>query len=282
MSNSITIKAALFGAAVILAGCADAGRVATEPVRGLAGASDASALADQQTLKTRDDVQIVRGTGDITGVVAQYRNLFKPGQPPNPNVAGVQDLDGRREINWDGVPAQFTNNAALPGNFFNTTSPRGVVFTTPGSGFRITNQGYFEVNPAFAGEFNTFSPFKLFVASGSTVIDVQFFVAGTNTPAVTTGFGSVFADVGRAHSTTIEFFDAAGNSLLKIAAPRRSDDKGLSFAGAKFASAIVARVRIVAGDTPIDGGFADNVKGAGQKHDLVATDDFIYGEPRSF
>lgn len=281
MSNSITIKAALFGATIILAGCADAGRVATEPVRGLAGADGTSVQADQQTLKTRDDVQIVSGTGDITGVVAEYRNLYKPGLP-NPNVAGVQDLAGRREINWDGVPSQFTNNAAFPGNFFNVTSFRGAVFTTPGSGFRITNQGYNEVSTNFGTEFNTFSPLKLFVASGSTIIDVQFFVAGTNTPAVTTGFGSVFADVGRAHSTTIEFFDAAGNSLLKIAAPRRSDEKGLSFAGAKFASAIVARVRIVAGDTPIDGGFADNVKGAGQKHDLVATDDFIYGEPRPF
>lgn len=277
MSNSITLKAALLGAATILAACADAGRVATEPERGLA-ANGASVQADEQTLKTRDDVQIVSGTGDITGVVAQYRALYKG---LNANVAGVQDTAGRREINWDGVPAQFTNNAAFPGNFFNVNSPRGVVFTTPGSGFRITNQSYFEVNPDFAGEFSTFSPPKLFVASGSTIIDVLFFEAGSNKPATTTGFGSVFADVGRAHSTTIEFFDAAGNSLLKIAAPRRSDDKGLSFVGARFKSAIVARVRIVAGDTPIDGGFADNVKGAGKKHDLVATDDFIYGEPRA-
>jgi hypothetical protein len=172
-----------------------------------------------------------------------------------------------------------TNTDAFPGNFFNVNSPRGVVFTTDGSGLRVSNNGYTDVNPNYVGEFNTFSPPKLFVAVGSTTIDVQFFVAGTNKPAVVTGFGSVFADVGRAHSTTIEYFDAAGNSLLKVAAPRRSDDKGLSFLGAKFTTAIVARVRIVAGDTPIGADNNDNVKGAGQKHDIVATDDFLYGEP---
>ena len=141
--------------------------------------------------------------------------------------------NGRREINWDAA-AVPTNNDAFPGNFFNVNSPRGVVFTTDGSGFRVSNNGYTDVNPNYAGEFNTFSPTKLFVAVGSTTIDVQFFVAGSNKPAVVTGFGSVFEDVGRAHSTTIEYFDAAGNSLLKVAAPRGSDDKGLSFLGAMF------------------------------------------------
>jgi hypothetical protein len=86
--------------------------------------------------------------------------------------------------------------------------------------------------------------------------------------------------VGRANSTTIEYFDAAGKRLLKVAAPRRRDEKGLSFVGAVFESRIVARVRITAGDTPIDATAQDNVKGAGKKHDIVATDDFIYGEPR--
>jgi hypothetical protein len=39
--------------------------------------------------------------------------------------------------------------------------------------------------------------------------------------------------------------------LLTVAAPRRSDDKGLSFVGAVFESRIVARVRVISGDTPI-------------------------------
>jgi len=238
---------------------------------------DSTAQFDKN-VKERNDVQIVSGTGDILPAVQQFRDLFGVGTPPNPNTAG--DLgSGRREINWDGVPAMFTNNDAFPGNFFNTTSPRGAVFTTDGFGFRISNQGYTELNPAYAGEFNTFSPFKLFIARGSTVINVQFFVAGTQTPAVVDGFGSVFEDVGRAHSTTIQYFDVDGNELLNIAAPRRSDVRGLSFLGAKFRSPVVASVRITAGDTPLSESTFDNVKGAGKKFDLVATDDFIYGEP---
>ena len=136
------------------------------------------------------------------------------------------------------------------------------------------------MNAHYAGEFNAFSPKKLFVANGSTIIDVRFFVAGTNTPGLVTGFGSVFEDVGRANSTTIEYFDAAGNRLAKIAAPRRSDANGQSFAGAVFDSQIVASVRITVGDTPIGENTFDNVKGAGKKRDIVTTDDFIYGEPR--
>jgi len=270
------IAAVLLGVAVTLAGC-DNSHVVTGPAR-LNTTATGAAQSDLEALEDRDDVKIVSATGDITAAVKEYRDLLGGGPNPNPNTAGEKP-DGRREINWDGVPAGFTNNDLLPGNFFNTTSPRGVLFTTDGTGFHVTNQGYIEVNPAYAGEFNFFSPFKLFVATGSTIIDVKFVVAGENTPAVVTGFGSVFEDVGRAYSTTIEYFDAAGNSLLKVAAPRASDEKGISFVGAKFDTPIVARVRITAGDTPLGSDAFDNVKGAGKKFDLVATDDFIYGEP---
>jgi hypothetical protein len=136
------------------------------------------------------------------------------------------------------------------------------------------------VNPTYFREFGFFSPRRLFVARESTVIDVRFFVAGTSTAALVRGFGSVFAGVGLPTSTTIEYFDAAGNQLLKVVVPRRSDDRGLSFAGATFPSPIVARVRITAGDTPIGANAFDDVQGPGEKHDIVAMDDFIYGEPR--
>jgi hypothetical protein len=136
------------------------------------------------------------------------------------------------------------------------------------------------VNPAYAGEFNTFSPPKLLTARGSKVTDVRFVVAGSNTPALVTGFGSVFADVGLTGSTTLEYFDAGGNRLLTVTAPQRSDAAGLSFIGAVFDSAIVARVRITSGNTPIDAAAADNVSAGGDR-DIVVMDDFIYGEPRA-
>jgi hypothetical protein len=270
-------RTALVGAAIIFAGCSDAGRQVTDPVAENAGTLSPAGPSYDRTIKEKHDVRVVKATGDITAAVSDYRGLLGA---LNPNVAGEQP-GGRREINWDGVPAAFTNNDLFPGNFFNVNSPRGVVFTTNGTGFRITSNGFVDVNPDYEGEFNVFSPPKLFVARGSTITDVQFFVAGSTTPALVTGFGSVFADVGRERSTVIEYFDAAGRRLLRLKAPRRSDDKGLSFAGAAFDARIVARVRIISGDTPIDANAEDNVKGRGRKHDIVAMDDFIYGEPRA-
>lgn len=222
------------------------------------------------------NVQVVSATGDITTAVNNYRTVLGA---LNPNVAGEQ-AGGRREINWDGVPAAFTNNDLFPGNFFNVNSPRGVLFTTPGSAFRISDNGYVDVNAAYAGEFNVFSSPKLFTVRGSTVIDIQFVVAGSSTPALVSGFGSVFADVGLESSTTIEYFDAAGNLLASVKAPRRSDAAGLSFVGVTFESRIVARVRITSGNTAIDPTVTDNVSTGGTR-DLVVMDDFIYGEPRA-
>ena len=276
MRHTTILRAMLLGAPVVLGGC-DAGYSSTGPARATVSAAP-SALPDyEKEVEGRHDVRIIRATGDITASVNAYRDLLGA---LNPNVAGEQP-GGRREVNWDAVPAARTNRDDFPGNFFNVNSPRGLLMTTDGTGFRISDNGYVDVNPGYAGEFDTFSPTKLFVAVGSTVTDLAFVVAGSNTPATVTGFGSVFADVGRAHSTTIEYFDAAGKRLLKVAAPRGSDQTGLSFVGAQFESPIVARVRITSGDTPIGANTDDDVKGRGHKRDIVAMDDFIYGEPRA-
>jgi hypothetical protein len=54
------------------------------------------------------------------------------------NGVGGSFTSGRREINWDGVPAGFSDPNNLPGNFFNSNSARGAVFETPGSAFRVS------------------------------------------------------------------------------------------------------------------------------------------------
>ena len=70
---------------------------------------------------------------DIQAAVEDYRNFLGK----NNGVGGSFD-DGRREINWDGVPANFAAPNNLPANFFNANSPRGVILSARGRGFGVS------------------------------------------------------------------------------------------------------------------------------------------------
>ena len=175
-------------------------------------------LAAAQTVRSASGVDIA----SITPARDQFRTDLGGG-----TVAGANGSFGgvRREINWDGVPAGFSAPNALPANFFNVNSPRGVVFSTPGTSFQVsgaaTDAGagqpaaadFGNIDPSYTQTFATFSAQRLFTAIGSTVTDVNFFVPGTSTPALTTGFGAVFSDVDLANTTSIQFFDAGNVSL---------------------------------------------------------------------
>src|SRR6266699_1470037 len=127
----------------------------------------------------------------IQGSVDSYRTALGA---LNPNVAGSFG-SGRREINWDGVPDALSAPNNLPANFFNVNSPRGVIFSTAGTGFQVSgNAGvapvrFDNINPTYSNTFQTFSPQRLFTALGSNILDVNFFVAGTVIPASVSGFG---------------------------------------------------------------------------------------------
>jgi hypothetical protein len=201
----------------------------------------------------------------------------------NPNVAGSFGT-GRREINWDGVGDAVAAPNALPANFFNVNSPRGVVFSTPGTGFQVSANAanptstpieFGNIDPSYPSQFRTFSAQRLFTALGSTVTDVNFFIPATTTPATVSGFGAVFTDVDVFGSTTVEFFDATGRLLTAIVPLASGGAETLSFAGATFDEGpVVARVRITSGSVAPAQGVLDSPTA-----DVVAMDDFIYGEP---
>jgi len=197
----------------------------------------------------------------------------------NPNVAGSVG-SGRREINWDGVPDAFSAPNNLPANFFNVNSPRGVVFSTPGTGFQVsataasgTPVQFGNIDPSYPNFFEPFSPQRLFTALGSTITDVSFFVPGTTSPALTTGFGAVFSDVDLANTSSLQFFDASNSSLGTFFVPGIAGSDTLSFLGVSFPSANISRVRITSGNQVLAAG---NIA-----LDLVVMDDFVYGEPRA-
>ncbi|MGZ4966446.1 MAG: PEP-CTERM sorting domain-containing protein [Chthoniobacterales bacterium] len=196
---------------------------------------------------------------------------------------------GRREINWDGVPSAFAAPNLLAANFFNVNSPRGVVFSTPGTGFAVsgatTDAGagqpaaanFGNIDPSYTATFAPFSAQRLFTAIGSNVVDVTFFVAGSATPALTTGFGAVFSDVDLANTTTIQLFDASNVSLGTFFVPNVAGaSQTFSFLGIQFPSAVVSRVRITSGNIAPAAGATDQ---NGAARDVVVMDDFIYGEP---
>jgi hypothetical protein len=214
---------------------------------------------------------------DIQTAVDDFRDFLGP---LNPNQIGSFQ-DGRREINWDGVPDVFSAPNLLPAGFFNANSPRGAVFFTPGSGFQVSADSdnptgtpilFGNLLPGLFHRFHAFSPQRLFTAVGSNIVETTFFVPGSVTPATTNGFGVVFTDVNRADSTKIEFFDARGHLIFtRNVLPSGPQPGGFSFLGMAFdAGERIYLVRVTSG-----------TRGVGTPaRDVVMMDDFIYAEPQ--
>ncbi len=244
--NSV-FKAAAAVAALLLAPVAGATLVTFEA----AGANPAAITA------TRDAFRLAVGGGAVAGANGSFGGL-------------------RREINWDGVPDARADPNLLPANFFNVNSPRGAVFSTPGTGFLVSaNAGL--ATPTlfgFPGDLQAFSPQRLFTAVGSNITDVTFFVPGTGIAATTSAFGVVFVDV-EDPGTKIEFFDATG-TLLFTRDVLIAGNQGLSFVGALAdAGEKISRVRLISGGNSI---LANGVR-ASETTDMVVMDDFLYAEP---
>ncbi len=210
----------------------------------------------------------------IQGAVDQFRADL--GGVNNGNAVGSLP-SGRREINWDegGAAANATSFDEVMATFNTAPTTRGVVLVTD-FGFRISglpSPEFGEINATYPGIFQTFCAPRLFTPVGGNFTIVSFFVPGTTTPALTSGFGAVFTDVDLANTTTLRFFDFNNNSLGVFSVPTANN--GLSFLGASFGSAIVQSVIITSGNVRL--GRNDQ---NGNTIDVVAMDDFIYGEPQ--
>ena len=217
----------------------------------------------------RSEFRVFTATGDLAATLAEFRAAL--GDPPNGGTPGPLP-SGRREIKWDGAPAD------MPGDFFNTTVKAGAIFSTDGTGFHNSDNDFADINPNYADDFNAFSLPKTFMPVGSASLTTTFRVPGSDTPAATRGFGLVFSDVERVGAASIKLFDAEGRSLGQYNAPVRSDPAGFSFVGVVFESPIVAQVRITSGQRALGADVQDLSDGGNL--DLVVMDDYLYAEPQ--
>ncbi|MCC6849639.1 MAG: hypothetical protein IT294_14140 [Deltaproteobacteria bacterium] len=190
---------------------------------------------------------------------------------------------GRREIDWDAIPDENATPAFLPPDFFNSRSDplaRGIRITSPGNGVQVSADAdnanatpvrFGNFGATYPLNFRTFSAERLFAPIGSTIVDLAFAIPGSpDQPALTRGFGAVFTDV-EGGGSKIELFAENDTSLGDYFVP--TDAAGLSFLGVLFDDPVVKRVRITCGNEPLGPLEVDDL-------DVVALDDFIYGEPQ--
>ncbi len=233
-----------------------------------------------------------QGSGLNAAAIQAIVDQFRADLGGANNGVGGSFATGRREINWDGVPDAFAAPNFLPGNFFNSNSPRGAVFQTvledAGSAFNGfivsataasgTAVRFGDINPTYTSNFITFSSQRLFTPRGAHALLVKFFQPGSTTPAAVKGFGVVFTDVDSstgAGRSIVYAYAPDGSQLAAASAPVFSG--GLSFVGISFnAGERIGHVIIKSGTHALTASNNDGVGGV----DVVAMDDFIYGEPQ--
>ena len=276
--SQITAIVSVLGLSATVA-CGRSSPVSPDAVGAPAAAPTTGAPAEASNASQRAQPSVFTGACDISSALTDFRTALGT---LNPNVVGEQN-GGRREVNWDAVPPAFTNTLNFPGDFFNQNfSPRarGVVFSTDGTGLSVSDDDFSFINAAYDGQFNSFSPVRTFSAIGSNTTRVDLFVAGTSTPARSTGFGVVFSDVDEMGSASMKLLGVNGNSLGVYHAPACAG--GFSFVGVQFPTPLVAAVEIRSGQGPLGADAADvSDRDHGPARDLVIMDDFVYGEPRA-
>jgi len=232
------------------------------------------------TGSARAGFDLFEAKGATAAAITPMRDAFRAAvgggsvAGPNGDFGGV-----RTEINWDGVPDARADPNLLPDAFFNVNSPRGVVFSTPGTGFLVSANAGTATPPLFGfpSDFQAFSGQRIFTAVNSNITDVHFFDPGTTTRATTSAFGLVFVDVEVADRTKLEFFDL-NDTLIFSHSAMVAGNQGLTFlGGVANAGERIARVRITSGlNTIVANGLLGN-----PNDDVVVMDDFLFARPRA-
>lgn len=222
-------------------------------------------------------------SGDSLAVVPKINEFRLLAGDPLNSAPGA--IGGRREINWDAVPANLTNTNNFPLDFFGSSDPtlpngrkRGLLYENPAAIFQVDSTSFAGIDASYATQFEPFSKKRLFASLNTNVINVNFKVPGTLTDAYVKAFGVVFTDVDDANSTSIEYFN--GNKSLGVfKVPVRTAGGSFSFLGVSFPDEKVTKVRITSGNGILGAGVKD-ISNGGTK-DLVVMDDLIYDEPKA-
>lgn len=224
---------------------------------------------------------VIKAAGDSAGIVAKLNEFRVLAGDPLNNAPGA--TNGRREVNWDGVPANFTNSNNFPFDFFGSADPalgngrkRGLIMTNTGTSFRVDSTDFAGIDASYAEQFEAFSRKRLFTYMGNVVTEVTFKIPGTNTDASVKSFAVIFSDVDVANITTVEYFNGTKSLGVFAATPAA---QGFSLLGVGFPEEKITRVKITSGNGLLGAGVKDISDGG--TNDLVVMDDFLYDEPKT-
>ena len=205
-------------------------------------------------------------------------------------------IGGGSRIAWDGVRLDGTdanpNTRVIdPGKTVEIPTDRfrnvGAIYAEP---YAVSGDGFASVNPGSAGQFTPFSPNNTFVMFDPNdgvfedrLIEQTFVVPGTNTSAVTSGFGAIFTDVELAGTSSIEYLGSSGNSLGKFDVPVGANGE-IQFLGVLFDKPVIKEVVLTVGTNATFSFDGSSVKSFGSESlaegiDLAATDDFLFATP---
>eukprot|EP00171_Calliarthron_tuberculosum_P004666 IDg4666t1 len=179
----------------------------------------------------------------------------------------------------------------MPFDFFNTNVPRGAIFSAKRNKFAVSNSEhprddrFSTLNRRASRFFITFSPKRLFTPVLRNEVTAFFRIPGKDVRATVSGFGAVFVDVRKRHTSFLTLRDRRGCFIARVAVPPRWG--GLSFVGVfvkgiythrgiKRVKAPVNSASMKLGNTPIIS------KSYHRHRDIVVLDDFLYGEPQRY